>query len=164
MLSETEAAVLRVLTAIELGPSTARAIEKLGPEAITALCEIALGTMPGLRKKARTNAVAMLGHIDQPQVRETLLLLVKDGDTGVSIRAMRASGKLKLDEVTPELATMLTKPGTPPLLAAEAVNALAAIDSTTSRAAVESYRKVQDERLSHRSSVTVTDALARLQK
>ena len=164
MLSETEATVLRILTAIELRPSAARAIDKRGPEAITALCEIALGTMPGLRKKARTNAVAMLGYIDRPQARETLQLLVKDGDTGVSIRAMRAAGKVKLDEVTPELATMLTKPGTPPLVAAEAVTALAAIDSPTSRAAVETYRNVHDDRLPHRSSVTVADALARLPK
>ena len=97
MPSETEAAVLKMLSAIEISPALARRIERQGNEAVTALCEIALGVPPGLRMKVRTNATALLDKVDHPQARETLELLLSDPNEGVRIRALRAAGRAKMD-------------------------------------------------------------------
>jgi HEAT repeat protein len=152
-----------MLTAIELKRSAAKRIQQLGNEAVTALCEIALGMHPGLKPKVRTNATALLDSVDHPQARETLQLLVTDDNPDVRIRALRGVGRARFDGATPQLAAMLRRPETQPLIAAEAVKALAAIDSAPARAALSAYQDTRDPALLHRHSTTVMSVLDRLQ-
>ena len=66
MPTENEIRVLRLLSAIEISPNAGATIEGWGNEAVTVLCEAALGSYPGLRQKVRTNAVSVLGSMSHP--------------------------------------------------------------------------------------------------
>jgi hypothetical protein len=160
MPTETEIKVMRLLTAIEIPPSAAEQILAWGNEAVTVVCEAALGVLPGLRDKVRTNAVALLGWVDHPQAMETLALLVTDPDQDVAARAMRAAGRRKSEQAVDGLARVLTTPSTAPILAAEAVKALQAIGSGTALAALSRYEASADA-YPHRNSTVVRDVLSR---
>ena len=109
MPTEIETRVMKVLTAIEIPPDVAQKIQSWGNEAVTVVCEAALGSYPGLRMKVRTNAVALLGHMTHPQAIETIQVLVNDPNSDVSIRAMRAAGRQKNEQVIDKLGQVLKK-------------------------------------------------------
>lgn len=161
MPTETELQVLKLLTAIELTPATAQRIESMGTEAVTVLCEVALGTYPGLRTKVRTNATGLLGWMTHPQAAETLQLLVDDADPDVRLHAFRAVGRKGDDGAVDSLARVLGAPDTSALMAAEAVKALTAINSPRARQAVTTYEQASPAGHPHRSSAVVRDVLAR---
>ncbi|MDQ3624804.1 MAG: HEAT repeat domain-containing protein [Verrucomicrobiota bacterium] len=161
MPTEIERRVLEVLSAIEIEPDLARQIEDWGNEAVTVVCEAALGTYVGLRPKIRTNAIALLGDMSHPQARETLPMLVNDDDTDVAIYAMRAAGRQRNDEVVENLGRVLRESDVAPLVAAEALKALTAIDSSATRSHLEAYSTASAERLPHRASAVVTAVLHR---
>lgn len=155
MPTENEVRVLTILNSIEIEPDAAQTIESLGSDAVTILCEAALGTYPGLRAKIRYNAVALLGLMNNPQAKETILLLLSDPDPDVAIRAMRASGRQKNAGGVDTLSTLLGNPQTPTLLAAEALSALMTIGTGKALAGVETYRNASLSELPHRGSRVV---------
>lgn len=161
MPSEIETTVLRMLSAIEPSPNTAKRIAEMGPAAVTVLCEVAVGAYPGLRAKVRTNAVGLLGWVDRPQARETALLLLGDPDPDVAIRAMRSAGRVGDADAVPVLARLLESGGTAPLLAAEAVRALDAIGSDEARDVLSRYVRMGDDEAAppHRRSDVVAETM-----
>lgn len=164
MPTEMEIRVLEVLSAIEIPSGAAREIESWGNEAVTVVCEAALGTYPGLRSKVRYNAVSLLGKMDHPQARETIPLLINDPDPDVAIRAMRAAGRQNSTEGVGRLGEVLQRKNAAPLLAAEAVKALAAIDSSQARTALEEYTGASPDALPHRASPAVQAVLQRVKR
>lgn len=165
MPTPTEELVLRMLSAIEPPDDAARQIEELGPEAVNVACEAALGTYVGLRPKIRTNAAAIVGEMDTEQARETLGLLVTDANEDVAIRALRALGRRDDPELVARAAIVLRRPETSPMLATEAVNALAATPTReAAREALDTYRAaVGEPALPHRRHQLVQEALERTQ-
>jgi HEAT repeat protein len=160
MATEAEAAVLRLLSAIEFDSApAAAAILNFGNEGVTVLCDAALGTYPGLRPKVRLNAVALLDAVAHPQARETLRLLVRDADPDVSIRAVRAAARLRDEASVAEMARVLRQPELPPLVAAETVRALAAINSADARRALGDYEAADPARYPHRAAAVVNEQL-----
>src|SRR6266567_1847039 len=93
MPTQNEERVLDLLSAVDHAPGVdpGKLIQSWGPDAVTVACEVALGSYPGLQRKVRTNAVAVLETINEPQALETVALLVKSPDSDVSIRALRAA-------------------------------------------------------------------------
>ena len=161
MPTEIESRVLEALSAIEIEPELARLIEEWGNEAVTVVCEAALGTYVGLRPKIRTNAIVLLGHMSHPQARETVPMLVNDSDRDVAIYAMRAAGRQRNEAVTEKLGRVLEASDSAPLLAAEAFNALTQIGSSAARSHVEAYSAASPEHLPHRASAAVNAVLRR---
>lgn len=159
MPTPIEVRVLKILSAIEIDPSTAQTIENLGNEAVTVVCEIALGSYPGLRLKVRTNAVALLGWMTHPQAVETIPLLINDSNSDVSIRAMRAAGRQKNEQVISKLDEILKKTESLPLIAAEAVKALISINSVEARTSLSEYSTTDGLKYPHRNSTVVKGIL-----
>lgn len=159
MPTEIEIRVMKVLDAIEIPPDAAQKIQQWGNEAVTVVCEAALGTYPGLRPKVRNNAVALLGWMDHAQAIETIPLLVNDPNSDVSLRAMRAAGRQKNEQVIEKLNQILKKSESPPLTAAEAVKALMAIDSAKARARLEEYIASSSTAYPHRGNSVVEGIL-----
>lgn len=159
MPTEIEIKVMRLLTAIELTPSAGQKIKEWGTEAVTVVAEAALGVYPGLRPKVRTNAAGLLGWIDHPQASETILLLVRDPNPDVAIRAIRAAAVKKNDDVVDKLEQLLNQTNTSPILAAEATKTLIAIGTPKAQAALQSYEKASPESLPHRASHVVVDVI-----
>jgi HEAT repeat protein len=159
-MTPIEESVLRMLSAIEVSMKAADAILARGNGAVTATCDIALGNLPGIRAKVRGNAVALLGRMDRPQVRETLALLARDSSPDIRIRAFRSAGRLKAPEVVDALGAALRDSATPPVVAAEAALALDAMATPEALSLLERYR-VADDAPSHRDTTTVKDAMAR---
>ena len=141
MPDETVVTVMKILSAIEIPPSAAEKIEEMGNPAVTVVCEVALGSYPGLRFKVRTNAVALLGWLKHPQAIETIALLVNDANPDIATRALRAAGRQKNDGVVDKIAEMMKQPAASPLLVAEGLKALLAIDSSKSRSTFDEYEK-----------------------
>lgn len=163
MATETEQRVLNILSAIEPPRDAAEQIEALGPEAVNVACEAALGTYVGLRPKVRTNAAAIIGQMHTEQALQTLALLVTDPNDDVAIRALRAVGRRDEPDLIARAALVLKRPGVTPLVAVEAIDALAArSDSPVAAAALDAYRQAKDSNaLAHRHSPVVEQALAR---
>ncbi len=159
MPTQNEIRVMDVLSGIEIPAAAGPAIREWGNEAVTVLCEAALGSYAGLRPKMRTNAVALLGSVDHPQAVETIQILLSDPDSDVSIRAMRAAGQQKNAGAVTKLAALLKRRDLPALIAAEAVNALAAVDSPQARSALRTYADASPDDLPHRRSPLVGDYL-----
>jgi HEAT repeat protein len=157
MPTEQEKQVLNLLSMVDYTPGTdpGKLIESWGNEAVTVACEAALGSFPGLQRKVRTNAVAVLETIDTPQAKETVRMLVKDPDPDVSIRALRAAAGQKNPDVVTDLAKMLNTPTLTPLVAVEVVKALRGIDSTAARKALATYRESDSAKLPHRADALV---------
>lgn len=164
MPTEAEVQVMRLLSAIELTPATARRIEEMGNEAVTVVCEAALGTYPGIRPKVRTNAVSLLGYMEHPQARETIPLLVGDPDPDVAIRAMRAAGRQKNPTVVAPLGQVLSRAQTTELQAVEAAGALAKIDTPAAREHLSRYEAASPETYPHRASPMVSQLLETRQR
>lgn len=158
MPDETVVKVMKILSAIEIPPRAAERIEEMGNDAVTVVCEVALGTYPGLRPKVRTNAVALLGWMTHPQAVETTELLVNNANPDVAIRALRSAGIQKNDGVVDKIGQMLKKPTSSPLVVAEGIKALLAIDSAKSRSVFEGYEK-ESPTSSHRGSPVVQDII-----
>jgi HEAT repeat protein len=89
------------------------------------------------------------------QARETVPLLLTDANTDVSIRAMRAAGRQKNEDGIDKLSQLLKQKESPPLLAAEALGALIAIDSDKARASVAAYKSANPADVPHRASKAV---------
>jgi hypothetical protein len=159
MPDETVVQVMKILSAIEIPPGAAKQIEEMGNAAVTVLCEVALGSYPGLRPKVRTNAVALLGSMGHPQALETTALLINDGNPDVAIRALRAAGVQKNDNVVDKIGKILTTPASNSLLAAEAAKALLAIDSAKAKSVMETYEKASPNALPHRHSPEVENII-----
>lgn len=162
MPTEMETKVLRLLSAIEIPPNAGQIIESWGAEAVTVACEAALGDYPGLRTKIRTNAAALVGMMSHPQAREVLKLLLKDSNTDVRMRALRAAGRQKRDDLVPDIGEILEGPLVPQLIAAEAVKALKAIDTPSSQGILQNYLAKTPEAVPHRGSHAVTAVVKRL--
>lgn len=160
MPTANEIRVLKLLSAIEIPPTAGQTIQSWGNEAVTIVCEAALGTYPGLRPKVRNNAVALLGWMDHQQAMETVPLLLTDANTDVSIRAMRAAGRQKNEASVDKLGQLLRRKEASPLLAAEALGALLAIDSDKARASVATYKAASPADLPHRGSRVVESVLS----
>ena len=160
MPTEAEIRVLELLNAIDLPDETATWLQKSGNEYVTVVCEAALGSYPGLRKKARFNAVALAGRMDHPQTRETIDMLINDPTPDVAIRAMRAIGRHRNVGAVQKLSDILNKPQSSDLIAAEALKALIAIDSPESSLAIEHYRDAQPSSASHRRASVVGEILS----
>jgi HEAT repeat protein len=161
MPTETERRVLQMLSAIEVSPDAPALIEAMGTDAVTVVCEAALGTYEGVRLKVRSNAAAVVGRMSHPQALETLALLVNDASPDVATRAVRAIARRGDAHLVPRIAELLTQASTADWLAAEAVRALAAFDLPAAREALASYAATPPERLHHRGSAVVEAALAR---
>lgn len=159
MPDETVVQVMKILSAIEIPPGAAKQIEEMGNAAVTVLCDVALGSYPGLRPKVRTNAVALLRWMSHPQALETTALLINDANPDVAIRALRAAGVQKNEDVVDKIGQILTKPASNPLLAAEAAKALLAIDSPKAKTLMETYEKASPNTLPHRHSPEVENIL-----
>jgi HEAT repeat protein len=159
MPTETESRVMSVLTSIEVPSNAAQTIGSWGNDAVTVVCEAALGTYPGFRPKVRYNAVALLGQMSHPQATETIPLLINEPDPDVSIRAMRAAGRQKNERVVDALEQLLKKGESPPLLAAEAVSTLSAIRSPKAQAILDAYTAAGPDAYPHRGSAVVADVL-----
>lgn len=164
MPTEIETQVLRWLSAIEVMPDTATRVMELGPDAITVVCEAAVGAYPGLRTKVRTNAVSLLGWMDVPQARETVVLLIHDPLPDVATRALRAAGRQHNAAAVTVIEQRLASSSAPPLVAAEAVKALDAIASDDADAALDSYRQAGASAPPHRHSAVVTEVLDRTRR
>ena len=160
MTTPIETEVLQILSAIEIEGSAAQVIEKLGNDAVSLTCDIASGAVPGLRNKVRTNAAALLGYMRHPQAKETVRLLVNDTNHDVALRGLRAAARMKLVSAVNDIAVALNKPDLSPLLAAEAVKALVAIDSPPAKQAVETYRRSDATTLPHRNAPVVLNVLS----
>ncbi len=161
MPTEDEKRVLNLLSAIDYAPGTdpGKLIESWGVGAVTVACEAALGSYPGLRAKVRSNAVGVLGTVDHAQARETIALLVKDPNSDISIRALRAAASQKYAAVVPDLATMLQVPALSPLVAVEVVKALISIDTPQAKTALQTYREASPEHLPHRGNPLIASYL-----
>jgi hypothetical protein len=165
MPTEIETSVINLLSATDYAPGTdpGKLIESWGNEAVTVACEIASGAYPGLRKKIRTNAVDALPTIDRPQARETVQLLVKDTDADISIRsirALRAAASQKNANAVGAMANLLKSASLPPLVAAETVAALIAIDSSEARQALQQYESADPIAYPHRGNDLVKQFLS----
>jgi HEAT repeats len=161
MPTENERKVLNLLSVVDLAPGVdpGKLIQSWGNEAVTVACEAALGSYAGLQRKVRTNAVAVLETIDQPQARETVRLLVKDPDSDVQIRALRAAAGQKNAEVVADLSKMLQSAVLAPVIAAEVVKALQAIDSPQARQTLQDYEAADATQLPHRGAAVVSGYL-----
>jgi HEAT repeat protein len=157
MPTEQEKQVLNLLSMVDFAPGTdpGKLIESWGNDAVTVACEAALGSYPGLQRKVRNNAVAVLQTIDTPQAKETVRMLVKDSDPDVSIRALRAAAGQKSPDIVSDLTKMLNTPALTPLVAVEVVKALQGIDSGPARDALAAYRKLDSTKLPHRGNALV---------
>jgi hypothetical protein len=156
MPTEIETRVLRMLSAIEVPPATAKVIEDMGNEAVTAACAIALGDYSGVEGRVRATAVALLGWMTHPQARETVPMLIDDSDPDIAARALRAAAHQHNDGVVPNVAAMLRREDLSPVLAAEAVDALRTIGGSAAEAALDEYQQATPEALPHRGSTVVT--------
>jgi hypothetical protein len=164
MPDETVVKVMKILSAIEIPPSAAEVIEAMGNDAVTVVCEVALGSYPGLREKVRTNAVGLLRWMSHPQAIETTALLVNDADPDIAIRALRAAGLQKNDNVVDKIGQMLNKPAANPLIVAEGLKALLAIDSAKSKSVFESYEKETPNKVPHRATPVIQDIINKRRK
>lgn len=164
MPTENEKRVLNLLSAVDYEPGTdpGKLIESWGNDAVTVACEIALGSYPGLRPKVRTNAVAVLETIGAPQAKETVRMLVKDPDSDVSIRALRAAAGQRNADAVNDMSAMLVSPALPPLVAVEVVKALGAIATPAARAALKAYSTADAQAHPHRSYPLVATYLREL--
>lgn len=163
MSTETERRVLEMLGVVEPPPDAAEQIETMGSEAVNVACEAALGTYVELRPKIRTNAAAIVGGMNNQQARETLDLLVTDPTEDVAIRAIRAVGRRDEPELVQRVGLVLRRVDASPLLAAEAVNALAATPARdAAREVLREYRLMQGKGApAHRRHALVEQALQR---
>jgi HEAT repeat protein len=161
MATDSERRVLSMLAAIEPPPDAAEQIEAMGPEAVNVACEAALGTYVELRPKVRTNATAIVGRMNNQQARETLALLVTDSSEDVAIRALRALGRRDEPELVQRVGLVLRRADASPLLAAEAVKALAATPArAAARKLLDQYREKTGEGApAHRRHALVEQAL-----
>ena len=107
MPTEMESRMLQLLSAIEIERDAPQYIESLGNEAVTVICEAALGSYPGMRPKVRANAVVLVGRMNHPQALETMALLVSDPDPGIAIRAIRAAGRKRNTGLVEKIARVL---------------------------------------------------------
>jgi hypothetical protein len=166
MPTENEIRVLNMLSAVDYGPDSdpGKLIESWGTEAVTVACEVALGTYPGLSRKMRTNAVAFLETIEHPQAQETVRMLVKDPDSDVSIRAIRAAAGQQNTSTVKEMATLLRSTTLQPLVAVEIVKALSTLDTPEARETLRSYQAADPERFPHRAYQLVNEYLDRSTK
>lgn len=164
MAPEIEERVLSLLSAIEVPSDADEQIEVMGAEAVNVACEVALGTYVALRPKVRTNAAAVVSEMHNEQAKETLALLVTDPDDDVAIRALRAVGRRDEPELLARAALILRRPDLAPLVAVEAVDALAAsADLPIAREALDEYRQTKEEHApAHRRSSVVQQALDRV--
>jgi HEAT repeat protein len=162
MPSSAEIQVMRMLSAIDGALDSAAAIEAMGSEAVTVVCEAALGSYPGLPSRGRKNAVALLGRLSHPQATETLPLLIHDADADIAIRAMRAAGRTGNKAVVADLADMLADGAVSALIAAEALKALAANGSAAAMKIVDGYRKLPLRTMKHRRSNVVRSVFRRI--
>jgi HEAT repeat protein len=164
--TDTEAQVLGMLAAIEPPPDAAEQIEAMGPQAVNVACEAALGTYVELRPKVRTNAAAIVGRMNNEQAREALALLVTDPSEDVAIRALRALGTRDEPELARRAGLVLQRAEVSPLLAAEAVNALAATPARdAAREVLDEYSRVEGpDSPAHRRHPLVEQALVRAQR
>lgn len=153
MPTEMESRMFQLLRAIEIERDAPQYIESLGNEAVTVICEAALGSYPGIRPKMRANAVVLAGRMNHPQALETIALLVSDPDLGIAIRAMRAAGRNRTTGVVEKIARVLDQPMSGALLAAEALDALLQIDTPEAQLRVKAYEAAND--LPHRRSPPV---------
>jgi hypothetical protein len=164
MPDETVVRLMKILSAIEIPPSAAQVVEEMGNDAVTVVCEVALGSYPGLRQKVRTNAVALLGWMTHQQAIETTALLVNDTNSDIAIRALRAAGQQKNGNVVDKIGQMLNKPGANPLIVAEGLKALLAIDSSKSKSVFEGYEKESPNKIPHRATPLVQDIITKRRK
>lgn len=101
-----------------------------------------------------------LPTIDRPQARETVQLLVKDTDADISIRALRAAASQKNANAVGAMANILKSASLPPLVAAETVAALIAIDSSEARQAMQQYESADPVAYPHRGNDLVKQFLS----
>jgi hypothetical protein len=161
MPTDTEVKIMKILNSIEIEPETvAKKIESMGNEAITVLCEAALGSYPGIRNKVRTNSVSLLGWIkNYPQVIETIKMLVADSQIGVSVRAIRSAGRQRAEQVVEDLGDILKNRRTSSIIALEAVKSLIAINSLTANQYLDEYAEADPKLYPHRRVVAIDNLL-----
>ncbi|MFM0472662.1 HEAT repeat domain-containing protein [Paraburkholderia strydomiana] len=166
MPTEIERKVLNLLSAVDFsgGSDPGPLIASWGNEAVTLVCEIALDGYPGLLPKVRTNAVAVLETVDHPQSKETVRLLVKDTNSDISIRALRAAAGQRNTTTVRDMASMLQSTSLQPLVAVEVVKALSAIATPEARAALASYTTADRQKYPHRANALVSSYLEKAPK
>jgi hypothetical protein len=163
MPTEIESRMLQLLSALEIERDAPQYIESLGDEAVTVICEAALGSYPGIRPKMRANAVLLAGRMSHPQALETIALLVSDPAPEIAIRAMRAAGRKRSAGLVETIGRVLDQPISGALLAAEALDALLHIDTPEARLRVKAYEAVNAADLPHRRSPAVEYTLRKAQ-
>jgi hypothetical protein len=162
MPTENEVKVLRLLSAIEIPPNAGEIIQGWGVEAVTIACDAALGNYPALRPKVRTNAAAVVGTMSHPQAKEAVRLLLKEANTDVCVRALRAASRQKREDIVPDIGDLLDSAALPAVVAAEAVKALVAIDSSAARSKLQAYMAKSAAAAPHRGSPVVQAVMKRL--
>lgn len=161
MFTESQTKVLQMLGAVELPRGSAARIEALGNDAVTLLCDAALGSFVGIAAGQRHRAAFLVGCLSHPQALETLPLLVGSDAPGVARRALRALRRRQRVDAVLQIQALLDQDGTPPTLAAEAILTLAALNAEPARAVIAGYERRAPAPGSHRGAAVVRRALAR---
>ena len=159
MATPIEVRVMEMLSAIEVPANAAEQIGAMGTEAVTVVCEAALGSYPGLRFKVRTNAASMVAKLDHPQAAETLSLLINDASADIAVRALRGVARRHAAQYVPEIAKVLRLSSTEPHAAAEAIQTLRSLGTPEARGVLEAYASAAVEQVPHRGSPVVRKVL-----
>jgi hypothetical protein len=152
MTNEVEARVLRLLSVTDLAPESTpgRLVESWGEEAVSALCNIALGSQRAVLPKVRTNAVGLLETMTHPQAMETARMLLADPSPDVGVRALRATASQQNPDAVTDIQRLLTRLDLHPLLVVESMKALTGIGTAAARKALKAYRS-SDVGVRHRA-------------
>jgi hypothetical protein len=142
MASDIEARVLRLLSATDFAQDSTpgKLVESWGEEAISALCNIALGGQRAVQTKVRTNAAGLLETMTHPQAMETARMLLSDPSLDIAVRALRATASQRNPDTVRDIQRLLIRPDLHPLLVVESMKALSGIGTAAARKALKTYR------------------------
>jgi hypothetical protein len=86
-------------------------------------------------------------------------LLVKDPNPDIAIRAIRVAGRQKNEQLGDYIGGLLKRADTPPIVAAEAMKSLIAINSSATKTYLESFNSTDPNSYPHRGSAVVKEIL-----
>ena len=142
MASDIEERVFRLLSATDYAQDSTpgKLVKSWGEEAISALCNIALGGQRAVHTKVRTNAAGLLETMTHPQAMETARMLLFDPSLDIAVRALRATASQRNPDTVRDIQRLLIRPDLHPLLVVESMKALSGIGTAAARKALEAYR------------------------
>ena len=164
MPTEAETRVLRLLAATEIPDNAGTLVEERGNADVTVLCEAALGAYAGLPFDRRLKAIYVLGQMNHVQAMESVPLLVGDPDMDVAVTAIRAAARQKNGAAGEVMGQRLANAATHPIVAAECVKALRAMNTAEAGRILERYESASPDSRSHRGSELVQKRLRERRK